>query len=129
MDLKTFQRFDLHAASVITCVTAQNSLVVTHVEPFSRYSVGQQNEAVCSYFVIPVLKFGMLHSSAIVDVGKGPGIAIAACNDATHSHKGTGCTLGTAVMAALVLGLPLADSVIQAKVYVRQALLQAVACG
>ena len=32
-------------------------------------------------------------------------------------------------MAALVLGLPLADAVIQAKVYVRQALLQAVACG
>ncbi|WP_371411084.1 bifunctional hydroxymethylpyrimidine kinase/phosphomethylpyrimidine kinase [Synechococcus sp. UW69] len=54
---------------------------------------------------------------------------MAACNDATHSHKWTGCTLGTAVMAALVLGLPLADAVIQAKVYVRQALLQAVACG
>ena len=32
-------------------------------------------------------------------------------------------------MAALVLGLPLADAVIQAKVNVRQALLQAVAFG
>ena len=32
-------------------------------------------------------------------------------------------------MVALLLGLPLADAVIQAKVYVRQALLQAVAFG
>ena len=74
MDLKTFQRFDLHAASVITCVTAQTSLVVKHVEPFSCSSVGQQNEAVFSDLVIPVLKFGMLHSSAIVDAGEGPGV-------------------------------------------------------
>ena len=73
-DIKTFQHFDVHGASVITCVTAQNSLVVTHVEPFSCYSVGQQNEAVFSDLVIPVLKFGMLHSSAIVDAGEGPGV-------------------------------------------------------
>ena len=46
VDLKTFQRLDVHAASVITCVTAQNSLVVTHVESFSCSSVAQQNEAV-----------------------------------------------------------------------------------
>ena len=74
MDLKTFQRFDLHAASVITCVTAQNRLVVTHVEPLSCYSVGQQNEVVFSDLVIPVLKFGMLYSSEIVDAGEGPGV-------------------------------------------------------
>ena len=73
-DLNTFQRFAVHAASVITCVMAQNSLVVTHVEPFSCYSVGQQNEAVLSDLVIPVLKMGMLHSSAIVDAGEGPGV-------------------------------------------------------
>uniref|UniRef100_UPI000E0E3018 bifunctional hydroxymethylpyrimidine kinase/phosphomethylpyrimidine kinase n=1 Tax=Synechococcus sp. UW106 TaxID=368495 RepID=UPI000E0E3018 len=54
---------------------------------------------------------------------------MAARNDATHPREGTGCTLGTAVMAALLLGLPLADAVIQAKVYVRQALLQADAFG
>uniref|UniRef100_UPI000E0EB03B bifunctional hydroxymethylpyrimidine kinase/phosphomethylpyrimidine kinase n=1 Tax=Synechococcus sp. UW106 TaxID=368495 RepID=UPI000E0EB03B len=74
VDLKTFQRFDLHAASVITCVTAQNSLVVTHVEPFSCYSVGQQNEAVFSDLVIPALKFGMLYPSEIVDAGESPGV-------------------------------------------------------
>jgi hydroxymethylpyrimidine/phosphomethylpyrimidine kinase len=74
VDLKTFQRFDLHAASVITCVTAQNSLVVTHVERFSCSSVGQQNEAVFSDLVIPVLKFGMLYPSEIVDAGEGPGV-------------------------------------------------------
>ena len=73
-DLNTFQRFAVRAASVITCVMAQNRLVVTHVEPFSCYSVGQQNEAVFLDLVIPVLKFGMLHSSAIVDAGEGPGV-------------------------------------------------------
>ena len=74
VDLKTFQRLDVHAASVSTCVTAQNSLVVTHVESFSCSSVGQQNEAVFSDLVIPVLKFGMLYPSEIVDAGEGPGV-------------------------------------------------------
>ena len=74
VDLKTFQRLDVHAVSVITCVTAQNSLVVTHVESFSCSSVGQQNEAVFSDLVIPVLKFGMLYPSEIVDAGEGPGV-------------------------------------------------------
>ena len=31
-DLKTFQDFGVHGASVVTCVTAQNSFGVTHVE-------------------------------------------------------------------------------------------------
>ena len=58
VDLKTFQRLDVHAASVITCVTAQNSLVVTHVESFSCSSVGQQNEAVFFRSRYPCLENG-----------------------------------------------------------------------
>ena len=41
-DLKTFHHFAIHGASVVTCVTAQNSLGVTHVEPLSSNSVSQQ---------------------------------------------------------------------------------------
>ena len=66
-DLKTFQGISVHGTSVITCVTAQNSLGVTHVEPLSCDSVGQQIVAVLSDLVIPALKTVMLYSSEIVE--------------------------------------------------------------
>ena len=228
-DIKTFQHFDIHGASVITCVTAQNSLGVTHVEPLSCHSVAQQIEAVFSDLVIPALKTGMLYSPELVEAVadplrlfegstvvdpvmvsragsrllsgdavakyqqllfplatlltpnlheaalltgreingkvdvehaaqcllergpqavliKGGGLPELAGQDffcsgdapgvwrsqpaitTPHTH-GTGCTLSAAITAALVLGRPLADAVIQAKIYVNQALLQAVAFG
>ena len=65
-DLKTFQHFGVHGASVITCVTAQNSLGVSHVEPLSSHSVDQQLQAVVSDLVIPALKTGMLYSADLV---------------------------------------------------------------
>ena len=43
-DLKTFQNFSIHGASVITCVTAQNSLGVIHVESISCDSVSNRRE-------------------------------------------------------------------------------------
>jgi len=66
-DLKTFQHFAVHGASVITCVTAQNSRGVTHVEPLSPHSVVQQLNAVIADLVIPALKTGMLYSAALVE--------------------------------------------------------------
>lgn len=66
-DLKTFQHFGVHGASVITCVTAQNSRGVSHVEPLSGYSVGCQLEAVVSDLAIPALKTGMLYSADLVE--------------------------------------------------------------
>ena len=59
-DLKTFQCFDIHGASVMTCVTAQNSLGVSHVEHLSCDSVGQQAVAVLSDPVIAALETRML---------------------------------------------------------------------
>jgi len=78
-DLKTFQHFAVHGASVITCVTAQNSLGVSHVEPLSGESVAQQIEAVRSDLVIPALKTGMLYSSGLVE----------AVADSLHAFTGT----------------------------------------
>ena len=228
-DLKTFQRFGVHGACVMTCVTAQNSLGVTHVEALSRESVGQQIEAVVSDLVIPALKTGMLYSSELVEVVadalrsfagctvvdpvmvsragsrllcgdavttyqqllfplatlltpnlheaalltgreitckddveyaaqcllergpkavliKGGGLPELAGQDffaagdesggwcsqpaiATPHTHGTGCTLSAAITAALVHGAPLADAVIQAKVYLDQALRKTFAFG
>ena len=66
-DLKTFQNFSIHGASVITCVTAQNSLGVIHVESISGESVSKQIEAVLADLVIPALKTGMLYSSETIE--------------------------------------------------------------
>ena len=228
-DLKTFQGFSVHGASVITCVTAQNSLGVMHVEPLSCDSVGQQIVAVLSDLVIPALKTGMLYSSELVEavanalgsfsgsivvdpvmvsqagskllcadavakyqqllfplatlltpnlheaallagreitgkadvecaaqclldrgtnavlikgggvpglvgkdflaVGDGAGVWRSQPAISTPHTHGTGCTLSAAITAALVHGVPLANAVIQAKVYIDQALRQAVAVG
>ncbi|WP_186484715.1 bifunctional hydroxymethylpyrimidine kinase/phosphomethylpyrimidine kinase [Synechococcus sp. A15-127] len=59
-DLKAFQGFNVHGVPVIICVTAQNSLGVTHVEHLSCDSVGQQAVAVLSDPVIPALETRML---------------------------------------------------------------------
>ena len=67
-DLKTFQDFGVHGASVVTCVTAQNSFGVTHVEAMSSASVTQQIDAVLSDLRIPALKTGMLFSAELVEL-------------------------------------------------------------
>ena len=67
-DLKTFQDFGVHGASVVTCVTAQNSFGVTHVEAMSSASVTQQIDAVLSDLRIPALKTGMLFSAELIEL-------------------------------------------------------------
>jgi len=228
-DLKTFQNFSVHGASVITCVTAQNSLGVIHVESISCGSVSKQIEAVLSDLMIPALKTGMLYSSEtiktvadalrlfnrpiVVDPAmvsragskllssnavatyqehlfplttlltpniheaslltgqviinkddvehaaqhlleqgpksvliKGGGLPDLAGQDyfctrdnfcewrshlaikTPHTH-GTGCTLSSAITAALAQGMTLAEAVTEAKVYLEKTLLQPVAFG
>ena len=228
-DLKTFQHFAIHGSSVVTCVTAQNSLGVTHVEPLSSNSVSQQIKAFFSALVIPAVKTGMLYSSSTIETVaevlrlfdgfivvdpvmvsrtgsrlihkdavkkykellfplttlltpnlheaalltgreindkvdvenaaqylleqgpnavliKGGGLSELVGQDffctrenpgvwrsqpviATPHTHGTGCTLSSAITAALVLGIPLAESVIKAKIYLDQALRQPVVFG
>ena len=228
-DLKTFQNFSIHGASVITCVTAQNSLGVIHVESISSDSVGKQIEVVLADLAIPALKTGMLYSSdtikavadalrlfdglIIVDpvmvsragsnllsnnaiatyqehlfplttlltpniheaslltgqvinnkddaenaaqylleqgpksvLIKGGGLPDLAGQDyfctrdnfcewkshlaikTPHTH-GTGCTLSSAITAALAKGMTLAEAVTEAKIYLEKTLLQPVAFG
>ena len=66
-DLKTFNRLAIHGASVITCVTAQNSQGVSHIEAISCDLIRHQMRAVLSDLSVKALKTGMLFSVEIID--------------------------------------------------------------
>lgn len=66
-DLKTFAAQGVYGTSVITAVTAQNSLGVTMVEALSADLVTAQIEAVVSDFGVHAAKTGMLANAAIVE--------------------------------------------------------------
>jgi hydroxymethylpyrimidine/phosphomethylpyrimidine kinase len=65
-DLKTFAMHCVHGASVVTCVTAQNTMGVTQVDQMSIPMITAQIEAVGSDLVVNAVKTGMLLNSAII---------------------------------------------------------------
>lgn len=65
-DLKTFQELETFGMSVITALTAQNSLGVHGVFPTPREFVLQQLDAVLTDFPVAAVKTGMLFSSDII---------------------------------------------------------------
>ena len=67
-DLKTFNRLGIHGASVITCVTAQNSQGVSHIEAISCELIRHQMRAVLSDLSVQAIKTGMLFSVEIVEL-------------------------------------------------------------
>jgi hydroxymethylpyrimidine/phosphomethylpyrimidine kinase len=66
-DLKTFAAHGVYGLSVITAVTAQNTLGVTGVETISAELVTAQIEAVISDLGSDAAKTGMLANAAIVE--------------------------------------------------------------
>jgi hydroxymethylpyrimidine/phosphomethylpyrimidine kinase len=66
-DLKTFAALRVFGTSVITAVTAQNSLGVRHVEVLSPESIKEQLRAVLSDFPVGAMKTGMLASSEVIE--------------------------------------------------------------
>ena len=66
-DLKTFAAHGVYGLSVITAVTAQNTLGVTAVETMSADLVTAQMEAVISDIGADAAKTGMLANAAIVE--------------------------------------------------------------
>jgi hydroxymethylpyrimidine/phosphomethylpyrimidine kinase len=66
-DLKTFAAFGVYGASVITAVTAQNTLGVTAAAALSADLVTAQIEAVAGDIRIDAVKIGMLSTAAIVE--------------------------------------------------------------
>ena len=65
-DIKTFSALECYAMSVITAVTAQNTLGVAGVQPLPVEFVGMQIDAVLSDIGTDAVKIGMLHSSSII---------------------------------------------------------------
>ena len=70
-DLKTFSAFGVHGMSVITAVTAQNTVSVDGVEPIPPDFVGLQFESVLADIGVDGVKTGMLFSPEIVQVVAG----------------------------------------------------------
>ena len=66
-DLRTFAFHCVHGASVLTCVTAQNTLGVTKVEPLTRPMIVGQIEAVMADLAVKAVKTGMLLNSEIIE--------------------------------------------------------------
>ncbi len=65
-DLKTFCAHNVYGMSVITAVTAQNTMGVSHIETLSSLSVKKQIEAVAEDIGIDALKIGMLANKEII---------------------------------------------------------------
>lgn len=66
-DLKTFGALGVYGTSVITAITAQNTLGVTKIEAVTAGLVGAQIDAVVSDLGVDVVKTGMLFDASIVE--------------------------------------------------------------
>jgi hydroxymethylpyrimidine/phosphomethylpyrimidine kinase len=65
-DLKTFQELDVYGMSVITVLTAQNTLGVQGVYPQTLEAIEAQLDSVLSDIGADAVKTGMLYSSEII---------------------------------------------------------------
>jgi len=65
-DLKTISAWGCYGLTVLTAVTAQNTLGVSHIEVLSQQSVAAQITAVMTDFEVNTIKIGMLASPALV---------------------------------------------------------------
>src|SRR5688572_18640660 len=65
-DLKTFSAFRVFGMSVLTAVTAQNSLGVTGVHDLPPEFVARQLDAVLDDFGADAVKLGMLSNAGII---------------------------------------------------------------
>ncbi|MCK1997851.1 bifunctional hydroxymethylpyrimidine kinase/phosphomethylpyrimidine kinase [Psychrobacillus psychrodurans] len=66
-DIKTFQELGVYSTSVITAVTAQNTLGLTGIYPMDRTAVENQLKAIGTDFQISALKTGMLFNADIIE--------------------------------------------------------------
>ena len=70
-DLKTFSALGTYGASVITALTAQNTLGVTAIEDVPAEFVEAQLDAVLADIAFGAVKIGMLNRPAIIEVVAG----------------------------------------------------------
>lgn len=65
-DLKTFSALGVYGSSVITALTAQNTVAVTAIEDVSPAFIRKQIDAVLSDLSVKAIKIGMLSHSATI---------------------------------------------------------------
>ena len=65
-DLRTFMALKVHGCSVITCITAQNSIEVRCVQTVEKNTLISQLDTLFSDFSIDALKTGMLFNERII---------------------------------------------------------------
>ena len=65
-DLRTFMALKVHGCSVVTCITAQNSIEVSCVEAVEKNTLLSQLDTLFSDFSIDSLKTGMLLNERII---------------------------------------------------------------
>tara|TARA_B100000579_G_scaffold295900_1_gene246036 strand:- start:21596 stop:22378 length:783 start_codon:yes stop_codon:yes gene_type:complete len=65
-DLRTFMSLKVHGCTVITCITAQNSLEVNCVEAVKSHTLESQIDSLFSDFEINSIKTGMLLNDRII---------------------------------------------------------------
>jgi len=66
-DLKTFSALGVYGASVITAITAQNTVTITDVHAIPVKTVAAQIEAVLQDLEVGAIKIGMLSSPEIIE--------------------------------------------------------------
>jgi hydroxymethylpyrimidine/phosphomethylpyrimidine kinase len=67
-DLKTFSALGCYGMSVITALTAQNTLNVDAIHAVPAEFIGQQIDAIFSDIKVSAIKIGMLHSVDIIKI-------------------------------------------------------------
>ncbi len=66
-DLKTFHQFGVYGEAVVTLITVQNTVRVSHVEILSADLVGRQLDAVLEDIPPAAVKTGALGSAAVIE--------------------------------------------------------------
>ena len=113
-DLRTFMALKVHGCSVITCITAQNSVEVKSVEAVENNTLLSQLDALFSDFDIKALKTGMLLNERIIinTAAKLNNYRIARIIDPVMvSRTGSRLLEDSAINAYKALLLPLAEIV------------------
>ncbi len=67
-DLKTITNCGCYATTVITAITAQNTLGVQHVMPVPQEVVRQQLRSILDDFEVKAIKIGMIPNAAVAEV-------------------------------------------------------------
>src|SRR5258706_610938 len=121
-DLKTMLALGVHGMTVISAVTAQNSVGVQGYWELPPEAVLAQIDSVLGDMGAQAIKTGMLANPVDLLFGDGHVIRMAGHRIASPHTHGTGCTLASAIASQLAMGADVPAAVESAREYVRGAI-------